>query len=329
MRIDTTAESINSIGAHYGVRGPNLSRQYKEVFGGFRQWSQLDHAQDWILYKHNVGPVVAIDETALSCGELYTVVTNPAGHGGPGTLIAIIKGTDADTVIAILEKIGLGKRKAVREVTLDLSPTMMKIAQRVFPKAYLTNDRFHVQRLFYEAIDDLRITYRWMARDLENEEIRKCREERTEYVSVRYRNGDTRRQLLARAKHILTKNSVNWTEPQRLRAEIIFENYPDLRYAYQLAQELTDIYNSRLSLDVARAKLARWYEAVEQMEYGAFRTVLNTFQNHYRTILNFFVNRDTNAFAESFNAKVKAFRNQFRGVRDIPFFLYRLAKLTA
>ncbi len=30
----------------------------------------------------------------------------------------------------------------------------------------------------------------------------------------------------------------------------------------------------------------------------------------------------TNAPAESFKAKVKAFRNQFRGVSDIPFFIY-------
>lgn len=273
--------------------------------------------------------MICLDETSLSCGELYTVVTNPAGHGGPGTLIAMIKGTDAETVIEVLSKIGLNKRKTVKEVTLDLSPTMMKIARRVFPNAYLTNDRFHVQRLFYEAIDDMRITYRWMARDLENEEIKRCREKKTEYTPFRYRNGDTRKQLLARAKHILTKNQVNWTESQRLRAEIIFENYPELRYAYYLAQELTDIYNSKSSVQVARAKLARWYNAVETMDYGAFQTVLNTFHNHYQTILNFFVNRDTNAFAESFNSKMKAFRNQFRGVRDIPFFLFRLAKLTA
>lgn len=31
--------------------------------------------------------------------------------------------------------------------------------------------------------------------------------------------------------------------------------------------------------------------------------------------------------SESFNAKIKAFRAQFRGVRDRAFFLYRLAKL--
>ncbi|MDE6091228.1 MAG: transposase [Duncaniella sp.] len=51
--------------------------------------------------------------------------------------------------------------------------------------------------------------------------------------------------------------------------------------------------------------------------------------NHYDTILNFFINRSTNAGAESFNAKVKAFRSQFRGVTDIPFFLFRLSKLCA
>ncbi|MDP2188422.1 MAG: transposase, partial [Sphingobacteriaceae bacterium] len=37
----------------------------------------------------------------------------------------------------------------------------------------------------------------------------------------------------------------------------------------------------------------------------------------------------TNASAESFNAKIKAFRAQFRGVRDINFFLFRIAKLYA
>ncbi|WP_240485528.1 transposase [Myroides marinus] len=46
-------------------------------------------------------------------------------------------------------------------------------------------------------------------------------------------------------------------------------------------------------------------------------------------MLNYFDNRSTNASAESFNAKIKAFRAQFRGVRNIDFFLYRLAKLYA
>jgi hypothetical protein len=47
------------------------------------------------------------------------------------------------------------------------------------------------------------------------------------------------------------------------------------------------------------------------------------------TILNYFVNRNTNANAESFNAKIKLFRANLRGVTDTKFFLLRLEKLFA
>jgi transposase len=47
------------------------------------------------------------------------------------------------------------------------------------------------------------------------------------------------------------------------------------------------------------------------------------------TILNFFEYRNTNANAESFNAKIKLFRANLRGVTDVRFFLFRLEKLFA
>lgn len=256
-------------------------------------------------------------------------MTNRDAHGGKGALVAAIRGTRSETVIAVLEKISLAKRKTVREITLDLSSTMMLIARRSFPKATVTNDRFHVHKLYYDAIDELRISLRWMARDLENEEIARCRKERIAYVPFRYANGDTRKQLLARAKYILTKHASKWTESQRWRADIIFEFYPELKKAYDLAMDLTDIFNLKVEKNAARLELARWYNKVDEMDGGQFRTVTETFRNHYDTILNYFVNRSTNAGAESFNAKVKAFRSQFRGVTDIPFFLFRLSKLCA
>nr|WP_197413269.1 transposase [Pedobacter sp. Leaf176] len=43
-------------------------------------------------------------------------------------------------------------------------------------------------------------------------------------------------------------------------------------------------------------------------------------------ILNFFANRATNGSAESFNAKIKAFRTTSKVVRDIKFFLFRYQK---
>lgn len=311
------------------MNGKLLSSQYKEHFSDFRTWEQLPHASEYLVYPENIGANLSIDESCLSSGEVYTFLTNKDGHGGPGSLVAVIRGTKAETVIAVLETISRHKRLLVREITLDLSSSMMLIARTVFPKARITNDRFHVQKLYYDAIDDLRVSLRWMARDLENEEMRRCREQGLKYVPFRYANGDTRKQLLARAKYILTKHESKWTKAQRWRADIIFEFYPELRKAYELAMQLTDIFNARCIKDMARTKLARWFNEVEKLAGNAFQTVIDTFINHYDTILNFFVNRQTNAGAESFNAKVKAFRSQFRGVTDIPFFLFRLSKLCA
>ena len=289
----------------------------------------MSHAGDWLLFDENLGESLSIDETCLSSGEVYTFLTNKAGKGGRGTLVAVVRGTKAEDVIRVLEKVDLSKRKTVKEITLDLSSSMMIIARTVFPKALITNDRFHVQKLYYDALDDMRIAYRWMARDRENEEMKEAKAKNETYKPFRYSNGDTRKQLLARAKFILTKHKSKWTESQRIRAEIIFENYPELKKAYDLAMELTDIYNAGSIKDAARLKLARWFNKVEKLGVDNFYTVIDTFKNHYDSILNFFVNRATNANAESFNAKVKAFRAQFRGVTDIPFFLYRLMKLCA
>jgi transposase len=68
---------------------------------------------------------------------------------------------------------------------------------------------------------------------------------------------------------------------------------------------------------------------VEKVQIKAFSTVSRTIQNHYLTILNYFNNRNTNASAESFNAKIKALRAQFRGVRNVEFFMFRLMKIYA
>lgn len=50
------------------------------------------HADDWVLYPENVGPMLSLDETALSKGELYTIITNKSAKGKKGALVAMIKG---------------------------------------------------------------------------------------------------------------------------------------------------------------------------------------------------------------------------------------------
>ncbi len=313
----------------YGVDGEKLARQYKHHISNFYEWEHLHNAADYVLYKNNLGSHISMDETCLSQGELYTIITNKAAKGGRGALIAMIKGTKSENVIHYLKMLPRHKRLKVKEITIDLSPTMRLIAKQAFPNAAIVSDRFHVQRLMNEAISDLRVSYRWQAIDLENGEIELAKELRRKYIPHTFDNGDTRKQLLARSRHIVMKNRSKWTDSQRCRADILFHEYPEIAQAYDVSTELTQIYNQTTDKRVALTKLAHWYDKVERLNLIYFKSVINTMQNNYATIVNYFDNRSTNASAESFNAKIKAFRAQFRGVKDIPFFIFRLTKLFA
>ena len=73
--------------------------------------------------------------------------------------------------------------------------------------------------------------------------------------------------------------------------------------------------------------MARWYDRVEKSRLKSFNVIAATFYEHYDDILNFYNNRSSNASAESFNAKIKLFRANLRGIADKKFFLFRIAKL--
>ena len=111
--------------------------------------------------------------------------------------------------------------------------------------------------------------------------------------------------------------------------EGIFKEYPDIKKGYYLSMRLGLIYHQCKFKDIALTRLARWYDEVDKSGFLTFGRVARSTKTHYLDIINFFERRATNAAAESFNAKIKAFRAQFRGVRDRAFFLYRLAKLYA
>lgn len=199
-RIPTTSRSLDR---YYHINGDTFEKQYKETLSGYRQWSEYSHAEDWLVFPENVGESVCIDETAPSNGDLYTVVTNRASRAGKGTIIAIVRGVAADAVTQALMRIEEEKRMTIREITMDMSNSMRLIARRCFPNAIRTTDRFHIQKLAYDALQEMRITHRWDAiqADTEAKEEAKCLGQR--YAPVVFANGDTPKQLLARSRYLL------------------------------------------------------------------------------------------------------------------------------
>ena len=317
------------ISSFYGVNGKQFQKQYKNILSEFKEWDQREHAADWLLFPDNIGTHLSIDETAFTRGELYTIITNKEGHGNKGCLVAMVKGVQTDEVLDILEKLPLKDRKKVKEVTLDMAGSMNKIVKLAFPKATLVIDRFHVQQLASQALQDMRIKYRWEAIDAENEAMELAKKQNKDYKPELLSNGDSLKKLLARSRYALYKTPSKWTDKQKQRAELLFERYPDIEHAYKLTQELKSVFEHNEDRVIARTKMALWHEKVRQAGFKAFNTISNSMKHHYEKILNFFNNRSTNASAEAFNAKIKAFRSQFRGVTKIDFFLFRLTKLFA
>ena len=264
----------------------------------------------------------------MSDGELYTIVSNKEGYGKKGTLIATIKGTKSSDIIQVLKKISIEQRSVVKEVTLDMAKNMASAVKECFPKACLVIDRFHVVRLVMEALQHLRVKYRWEELEKENESIKTAKQTGTRYIPVVFENGDTPKQLLARSRYILAKKQANWTENQKQRAELLFKKFPLLETAYKHVLSFRNIYEEK-SKSSAETKMKDWIAKTPELKIKEFTTVTYTVSQNMKQILNFFNNRSTNASAESFNAKLKLFRANQRGVKDKTFFLFRMMKLFA
>ena len=144
----------------------------------------------------------------------------------------MIKGTQAEKVVEFLKKIPKRLLDKVREVTLDMAANMNLILKRCFIKADRAIDRFHVQKLAYDAVREIRIKYRWQALDQENEAIKTPKESGINFEPEFLENGDTVKQLLARSRYLLFKHKDKWTASQLRRANLLFEHYPLIKKAY-------------------------------------------------------------------------------------------------
>jgi transposase len=145
-----------------------------------------------------------------------------------------VKGTDAQTVSEKLLTIDFKKLLSVETVTFDMSSSMDWIVRQCFPNARKITDRFHVEMLLSEAVQTIRIQYRWEALEEEVKLQKQARETRVSYIPYTYENGDSKKQLLARSRYALFKTENKWSESQKKRMEILFREYPAIKTAYML-----------------------------------------------------------------------------------------------
>ncbi len=308
-----------------------------------------------------MGTSLCIDETSLSNGEVYTIVTNSDAGCKKGALVAIIKGTKSVDVIVYLKKINKKLRDTVECITMDLSDTMALIAIKSFPNAIHVIDRFHVQKLINEVVQSVRVKYRWEAQKIEDE---MCEKKYESYKTI-FPNGETIAQLFIRSRYSLFKSRKDWTDSVKERMSVLFNHFPEIEIAYEISEKFKFIMNATRDKVLMKAvynkylhnkrnnkndeirnapeysteqyrvmwckmQLIKWYNDVEKNDTeGYFKSVLKTFSRKSTEIIRYCIQWKSNSYAEAFNAKIKAFRARVKGIKDIRFFLFRLTKLFA
>lgn len=165
--------------------------------------------KNWLLFSKNIGSHLSLDDTAFSNGDLYTILTNKKSKGRKGAIIAMVKGTKAETVIKIPHKTSLKQRKKVKEATLDMAGNMGLIVKKSFPNTTHVIDRFHIQKLALDALQEIRIKHHWEAINKENNAIEDARNNSLKYLNKLLTNGDTLKQLLARSRYLHISLLVN------------------------------------------------------------------------------------------------------------------------
>lgn len=354
--MNTLPVTAKSIGSNWGVDSKNLERAYKDHLSDYRTWDQLSHSSDWILQPENCGIKLSIDETSL-CDDLFTILSNKDGHGGKGTIVAMVRGTKASDVIKILTQLPEEQRLAVTEVTMDFSDSMYAIVQKTFPNARIIIDCFHIIKRCTEAVEEIRLKDKREAireQKRQKAEFKKKLERRVKarkayrkkhpkkykgkkrgrkpmrlnekFVPMELENGDTKVELLTRSRCLLMKSGDKWSDSQKARAKLLFEYNPKLKEAHSIIDSLRSIFrNKKLTKETAKIKLHEWYKKVTDSTIREVKAARDTIKSKEDEVLNYFIDKSTNASAESLNSKLKLFRAQLHGVSDLPFFLYRVS----
>lgn len=340
------------------IDGDELERAYKHHLSEYPTWEQKAHATDHILMPGNLGERLSIDETALQ-EDLFTILSNKAGHCRKGSIVAMVRGTKAPDVITHLMQLPEAERMRVREVTMDLSSSMRAIVSAVFPNATIVLDCFHILKRCHDAIEEIRLKLKREAQaelrkqEREHRERQKRNARQRRYYRKRhprkpgevrrgrkpkrknerfkaptFDNGDTKIELLTRSKRALTQSREKWSDNTKKRMNILFSEEPRLKEAYDIVNALRSIFRSKtLGKEEARTKLQDWYQKATDCTLREIKSARDAIKLREDEVLNYFLERSTNAGAESLNSKIKAFRSQLRGVSDLSFFMFRLYKI--
>lgn len=192
------------------------------------------------------------------------------------SLLEVIDSHKSDEIIEVLKAQPQAMRENVKEVSVDMWGGFQKVIKEVFPNALIVIDRFHVMKLVNKALNKIRLLLE--LKGLKN----RC---------------------------LLLKNAENLTEEEKEELKTLLNQSPCLSIAYELKEELRNIYETSTTVKMGLRKLEKWLVSARYI-LGQTATTL---EKHIQEICHYFINRTTSGVMEGLNNKIKLIIRQSYG----------------
>lgn len=195
-------------------------------------------------------------------------------------------------------------KKSVKAVSCDMYGGYISSAEEVSgKKVAVVADRFHVAGLYGKDSDTLR---------------------KQEMKRLKKKLPEKEYEKLKGAMRALRKNS---SEPRRDEREVLislFRQSPLLKTAYELREELTYIFNRKISEDKARKELGIRSGVVRLFGKNFSENFLPTSEKHTEEITDYFTERFTGGFAEGLNNRIRVIRRRCYGIFNTTHLFQRI-----
>jgi len=220
---------------------------------------------------------IGIDE--LSYRKHHEYVTVVVDHDR-GVVVWSAKGKSADTARQFFEELGPVRSAAIESVTIDMSPAYIAAVSEAVPQARLIFDRFHVQRLVQNALDETR-----------RDEVRAAKDKEE-------------KKALKGTRWPLLKSEWNLTDADvQTLAELEYSNAAIFK-GHILKEWFAFILEGR-QVNVARLRMEEWIAEAKACGLNAFAKVGGTIERHLDGILEYVRTRSSNGRTEGLNGKIR------------------------
>lgn len=253
--------------------------------------------------------VIGIDEIAMTKGrDNYVALITTQQADGHVAVLAVLPDRKKETVRQFLETIPKRLRRTMETACTDMWEGYVN-AVKEFADAHpevsieVVVDRYHVAKNYRECVDKVR-----------KQACRRLKQalSETEYDEIKG------------VMWIVRKNNADLTPEERQKLRRLFEYSPELKLAYTLREELTAIFEMRLTQEEARKRLIKWADKVRRSALTCFDKFLTTLDNWLDEIVNYFVNRLSSGFVEGLNNKVKTVKRRCYGILRVTTLFQRL-----